>query len=55
MPRPTIPLDVINVAEPCPVDWNDMRGDERVRLREEGVGEGDADDRHANKYRLKSY
>jgi hypothetical protein len=28
----TIPLDVMDVARPCPVDWNEMRGDERVRF-----------------------
>jgi hypothetical protein len=25
-------LDVIDVARPCPLDWNEMRGDERVRF-----------------------
>jgi hypothetical protein len=25
-------LDVIDVARPCPVDWNEMRGDDRVRF-----------------------
>ena len=27
-----IPLEVIDIPDPCPVDWNDMRGDERVRF-----------------------
>jgi hypothetical protein len=32
MSRTPIPLDVIDVARPCPVDWNEMRGDVRVRF-----------------------
>ena|SRR5688500_2406939 len=27
-----IPLDVINVEKPCPVSWDTMRGDDRVRF-----------------------
>jgi hypothetical protein len=27
-----IPLDVIDVAKPCPADWNEMRGSDRVRF-----------------------
>ena len=27
-----IPLDVIEVDKPCPVSWDSMRGDERVRF-----------------------
>src|SRR5262245_31751825 len=30
--RRDIPLDVIDVKSPCPADWNEMRGDERVRF-----------------------
>jgi len=32
MSRTSIPLDVIDVARPCPADWNEMRGNERVRF-----------------------
>lgn len=32
MPRPSIPLEVIHIATPCPADWDAMRGDERVRF-----------------------
>src|SRR5215213_9953581 len=32
MSRPTIPLEVLDIPQPCPVEWNDMRGDERVRF-----------------------
>ena len=28
----TYSLDVIDVARPCEMDWNDMRGDQRVRF-----------------------
>jgi hypothetical protein len=28
----TYSLDVIDVARPCETDWNDMRGDQRVRF-----------------------
>jgi hypothetical protein len=27
-----IPLDVIDVSTPCPVDWDEMRGTDRVRF-----------------------
>jgi hypothetical protein len=32
MSRLPVNLNVIDVATPCPADWNDMRGDERVRF-----------------------
>ncbi|MEO6437465.1 MAG: hypothetical protein ABIP55_17105 [Tepidisphaeraceae bacterium] len=32
MPRQSVSLDVIDVAKPCPADWNAMRGDDRVRF-----------------------
>jgi len=32
MSRNTVSLDVLDVARPCPVDWNEMRGDEQVRF-----------------------
>jgi hypothetical protein len=32
MSRTTIPLEVIDIPNPCPVEWNEMRGDERVRF-----------------------
>src|SRR2546430_2201297 len=32
MLRPTIALEVLDIKNPCPADWNDMRGDERVRF-----------------------
>jgi hypothetical protein len=28
----TIPLEVIEIPKPCPADWSQMRGDERVRF-----------------------
>src|SRR5688572_24326029 len=27
-----IPLDVIDVTKPCPAEWNEMRGSDRVRF-----------------------
>jgi hypothetical protein len=32
MTKSSIALDVIDVARPCPADWNEMRGDDRVRF-----------------------
>ncbi len=32
MTRSTVALEVLDIARPCPADWNDMRGDERVRF-----------------------
>ena len=31
-PPQRVALEVIDIARPCPADWNDMRGDERVRF-----------------------
>lgn len=30
--RPAVSLDVIDVAKPCPADWEQMRGDAQVRF-----------------------
>src|SRR6187551_731520 len=30
--RPTIALEVIKIPRPCPADWDQMRGDDRVRF-----------------------
>jgi hypothetical protein len=30
--RSAVSLDVIDVAKPCPADWNEMRGDAQVRF-----------------------
>src|SRR5437870_929538 len=32
MSRNSIALDVIDIARPCTADWNEMRGNERVRF-----------------------
>ena len=32
MPRTNIPLEVIDIANPCPAEWDAMRGDDRVRF-----------------------
>lgn len=32
MAKTRIPLDVIDVEQPCPVSWDSMRGDDRVRF-----------------------
>lgn len=34
MSRSPIPLEQVRVGEPCPADWEAMRGDERVRFCE---------------------
>jgi hypothetical protein len=32
MARSAVSLEVIDIAKPCPADWDEMRGDERVRF-----------------------
>ena len=32
MVRSAVSLDVIDIARPCPADWDQMRGDDRVRF-----------------------
>ncbi len=32
MPAQPISLEIIDIAKPCPADWNAMRGDEQVRF-----------------------
>ena len=32
MPHQSIRLEVIDIARPCPADWTDMRGNDRVRF-----------------------
>jgi hypothetical protein len=32
MTRQAVSLDVIDIARPCPADWDDMRGDAQVRF-----------------------
>ena len=32
MTRQSVPLEVIDIARPCPADWDEMRGDAQVRF-----------------------
>ena len=32
MRNAAVSLEVIDIARPCPADWNEMRGDDRVRF-----------------------
>jgi hypothetical protein len=32
MTRHAVSLEIIDIAKPCPADWDDMRGDEQVRF-----------------------